>query len=173
MSDVAEPPKLVITNLVSGDEVEAQFNPEQFKETVEAVYTRLSVLGQSGERLHYQNSKNLALELELHFHARSKDQLRALHHARRHILSWAHPRKTPGVSGGGPPDLLVTWPGMLSVEVLMLKAACSHVAFDSQSESMHFVAALQLEEQLDTLVTFDDVAEDRSLRFGVSFSDVE
>jgi len=166
-SATATPPKLLFANLVSADELEAQFNPTQLMEQIEANWSRQTVPGQSHEPMQFVNTANFKLDIELFFRAVNKTELEAIHRARRQILSWAYPRDIEGdISGGGAPRILVYWPGMLSLTCVMTSTSIVHQRFNKNGRSVQFTCRLQLEEIRDTRLHFDEVAEDNVLRFG-------
>lgn len=161
------PPKLLFANLVSGDELEVQFNPTQLMEQIEVNWARQTVPGQSHEPLQYVNTANFKIDIELFFRAISKDELANIHRARRQILSWAYPRDVEGdVVGGGAPRILVYWPGMLTLTCVLASAELIHERFNKDAKSVQYRARLQLEEIRDVRLHFDEVAEDNVLRFG-------
>ena len=164
---VATPPKLVFVNLVSNDELEAQFNPTQLSEQIEANWAHQTVPGQSHEPLQFVNTANFKLDIELFFRAINTTEYEEIHRARRQILSWVYPRDVDGdISGGGAPRILVYWPGMLSLTCVLTSVGITHQRFNKNGRSVQFNCRLQLEEIRDTRLHFDEVAEDNVLRFG-------
>jgi hypothetical protein len=161
------PPKLLFANLVSGAELEAQFNPTQLQEQIEANWSHQTVPGQSHEPLQFVNTANFKLNIDLFFRAISTTELTAIHRARRQILSWVYPRDIQGdIVGGGAPRILVYWPGMLSITCAVTNVLITHERFNKNGRSVQFTCNLQLEEIRDTRLHFDEVAEDNALRFG-------
>jgi hypothetical protein len=169
-----EPPRMSITNLRTGDEVVAQFNPAELVETVAPRWARLAPQGLSHEVHHFQNTSPYQVPIELFFRAYSREELVLIHRARRHLLSWAMPRRIGSdVVGGGPPQLLLVWPGMLSLRCFLTELKLTHSRFNSQSRSVQFTASATFEEEPGTLLTSESVAEDSLLRFGDPFGDTE
>lgn len=162
-----DPAKMSITNLVSGAEVIAQFNPEEFQESVQPIWARLAAQGLSHEVHHYAHTSPYVVQMDLYFRAFSKEELLELHRARRHLLSWAHPRRIASeLVGGGPPRLLLVWPGMLSIECFLTEARITHQRFNQHLRSTSMVASVSFEEDPTTLLTTEMVADDDLLRFG-------
>lgn len=160
------PPKLTITNLASGVTVEAQFNPEQFEESVSANYKRQGVTGLSHEVLQFSHSTNHQTSLDLAFVANSPADLERMTAARRFFLSLAYPRRGEDVLGGAPPRVLVVWPRMLSLTCVMSTVRIAHNSFNRLGYSVRFVATVQLEEIRDFRITSEEVYEDNQFRLG-------
>lgn len=160
-------PKLVITNLYSGDELIAQFNPSTLREQLGANWSRLQVPGLSHERLQFVHTENFKLNLAMQFRADQQSELVSIHRARRLLLSWCYPREVANdVVGGGAPRLLLTWPKMLAMGCVLTAVSIEHTLFTVDAQSRRFLATLQLEEIRDVAVFFQDVVEDSDLRFG-------
>jgi hypothetical protein len=169
-----EPPRMSITNLRSGEEVVAQFNPGELGESVSPQWSRLAPQGLSHEVHHFTHTGPYQIQIELFFRAYSPEELERIHRARRHLLSWAMPRRIGSdLVGGGPPMLLLVWPGMLSIQCYLVELKLTHSRFNSQSRSVQYTAALTLEEEPGTLITSESVAEDTRLRFGDPIVDFE
>jgi Contractile injection system tube protein len=165
-------PKLSVTNLRSGEEVVAQFNPNELDESVAPQWSRLAPQSFSGDIRQFNNTNSYGLKLSLYFRAYSEQELVDLHRARRQLLSWAYPRRiNSAVIGGGPPALLLAWPGMLSITVDLITVRIVHDRFNTAARSVSFKAECVFEERRDKLLTSDAVADDTDLRFGEAFAD--
>lgn len=165
------PPKLILANLISGDELEVQFNPTKLQEQIEVNWARLAMPGQSHEKLHFIHTSNFKISLELFFRAMTRDELEKIHYARRQILSWAYPRSISNdIVGGGAPTLLLYWPKMLSLKCVMGSASITHELFNHEGRSTQFNCSINLEEIRDVRLHFDEVAEDNVLRLGSGLS---
>lgn len=175
MFDASTPPRMSITNLRSGAEVVAFFNPPEWDESVQPSWARLAPQGNSHEVHHFQNTSPYELKFTLYFRAGSPDELLAMQRARRHLLSWAYPMRTSDDTlGGAPPKLLLVWPRMLCVEVFLTGCRIKHQRFNSAGMSVQFDADVTFEESLESLLTSGYVAEDPEQRFGeVSLEDLE
>ena len=161
------PNRMVFTNLYDGEELLAQFNPTQFTESLGVNWTTLQIPGLSHKPLQFINTDNLKLRFELYFQARSPDELLDIQRARLLLIAWCYPRNVSNdIIGGAAPRLLVTWPGMLSLEAVLRNVDITHQRFNKLGQSVHFTANVQLEEVSEALLTFDTVAEDDAARFG-------
>lgn len=168
------PPKMSITNLRSGVEIVAQFNPTEFEEQVAPNFARFSAQGQSHEKRHFTYTGSFAVTTTLYFRAFSPAELDEIHRARRHLLSWAYPRRIGSDTvGGGPPPLLFVWPGMLALPVDLISARIVHEAFNKAGKSVRFRAEVTFEESRDTLLTTESVADDEELRFGAALAETD
>jgi hypothetical protein len=170
MIDAKHPPRLSITNLRNGAEIAAQFNPEEFEESVSPEWSKLKVQGLSHPVHHFETTSAYVCRFTLYFRAFSPLELQQLQRARRHLMSWAYPRRvTSQLVGGGPPSLLVVWPGMLQIETFLTELRIKHERFNSQAQSVEFHADCSFEEHPESLLTSDFVAEDPDQRFGDPF----
>ena len=162
-----KPPRVTIVNLRSGTEFTAQFNPQRLEESLGVNWNRLGVQGQGHQPLHFVHTENVNLQMDFEFRAYSEQEMIALKRARRLIHSWHYPRDISTDSiGGGSPNLLIVWPGMLSMEVVSQGVRIRHESFNRKGHSTRFTASLNLEEIRDSRLTFDQVEEDNELRFG-------
>lgn len=163
-----EPQKLVLTNLAADDqELIAQFNPTQFSEELAANWTALTVPGAPWQPLQFINTENFKLKMELFFLAQTVDDLEKIHRARLLLLAWCYPRSVSSdIIGGAAPRILVTWPGMLSLEAVLREVSIRHQRFNRVGQSVHFTANVSFEEANDVLLSFDSVATDEDVRFG-------
>lgn len=167
MIDTKDPPRLSFTNMLTGDEVVVQFNPPDFDEQVSPQFARLAPQGLSHEVHHFDHTGPYELRFQLRFQAMTSAELELLRRARRHLLSWAYPRRTAtDALGGGPPPILIVWPRMLSVQGFMTGLRLKHERFNSMGDSVLFTADVSFEEQPGTLITFDLVVDDNSQRLG-------
>lgn len=67
MKDLSvEPPKAALSNVETGEVMRFQFNPPELVEEVSANYARLSPLGLSHQILHYINTNNHRLPIEIY-----------------------------------------------------------------------------------------------------------
>lgn len=168
-----EPPRMSITNLRSGAEVIAQFNPAELQESVAPQWARLAPQGLSHEVHHFTHTGPYEIQMELFFRAYSQAELDDIHRARRHLLSWAAPRRIGSeLVGGGPPQLLIVWPGMLAVTCYLTELRITHNRFNSNARSVGYTAVVVFEEVRSSLLTTELVADDTELRFGDPLFDV-
>ena len=172
------PPRMSITHIETGDTITAQFNPTEIEETLAVIWTRLAVLGATGEVLQYERTQNLKTSLELGFNAQSLRQLdvRILPPinawaggpdlARRWLMAIHYPtRESQDVSSGAPSDLLFFWPGMYSLRVKPLSVKFGHRRFDNTTgEPTLFSAKLDFEARAGRRLSYEDVLEQGTIR---------
>ena len=158
---IARPPeRLSIVNLVSNEEVVVQHNPNELEEEYSADYDRLSTQGQSHQRMHYRNTNNFVTQFDLLCRAYTLAEYEEIRRAKAQLASWVYPRKITRMvaGGGGPPNLLITWPEMFSFEGLLIRCRFRSLAFRPTGGATRWIASLQFEEQRDSRLTFDQVA---------------
>jgi hypothetical protein len=158
-------PRVQIGNLRSGDIFSAQFNPEQIERQIDVNYTRLGVLGMSHEVLQYQFRQNEKLKFTLYFDARSTeqgDQATAEKYLDALTLS---SREARDIAGGGPPDALFLWPGLLSMRTRVTQLKYTYKRFAPTGERVYFMVDVQLEEARDTRLYAEDVLKHGLQRF--------
>jgi hypothetical protein len=161
------PPKVTLTNLSTGVTLEAQFNPDALEETVSANYAKQTVPGLSHEVLQFSNTTNEAFPLNLFWRAESRGDVETLQRARRFLKSLLYPKSgAEDMASGGPPRVLVVWPGMIAMTCVIMSVKFSHALFTKFMRSRAYMATVQCEEIRDTRIGSDDVFDDTSLRLG-------
>lgn len=115
-SDVSmrRPVRLSITNLETGEPIEAQFNPDELKEKIEATYNEPDVVGHSHQPMQFKSTKNFALSFALVLDGLSvvdNEAGDALEEARNFMLSLCYPMR----NGSGTPRVLIVWPRIYSL----------------------------------------------------------
>ena len=162
-----EPPKLSFTNLRNGTELLVQFNPVEFEEQLAANYGRLQSQGNSHQQLQFANTNNFKVVFELEWVARSRQELTELRRARRILMSWHYPRTVANdIVGGGPPSVLMVWPGMLTLEIRSMSVRLKHKRFNGRAKSVWMFASLTIEEFREFRLTDDEVENDNQFRLG-------
>ena len=159
------PPRLTLANIVTGDSIEAQFNPTGFEESIEVGWAHLKVPGLSHERLHFVNTENLKLSLELTFDALDPaSSLDAVLKARRFLMSLCYPVAGEDVPSTSPPRVLVVWPSVVSLTCVVGSLSFKYNRFNLQGTPVQFTAKLALEEIRDVRLTSDEVLAEGSQR---------
>jgi len=145
------PPRLVMINLVTSEELEAWANPAQLTETRSAQWNRLAVPGLGYQPLQYAGTTNRQLaDVELAFDRRWAPDA-DLDVARRFLDMLVAPATTEVASA--PPRLLLVWPKLLSLEVVAESVELTHEYIASDGTPLAMRAKL----------TFEAIAEPRSL----------
>lgn len=164
---VREPPRMHIKNLRSQEEVIAQFNPSEFEEAVAPKWATVEVQGLSHEIRQFLHTGAYEINLALYFHARSAQELAYAQQSRRRLLSWANPRKVADdMVGGGPPTLLLVWPGMLSLQCDLISLKIKHSRFNLNARSVLYTATCTFAEAPGTFLTSEQVSSDADQRLG-------
>lgn len=167
-SATVKPPRMTITNTVTGAFVEAPVNPPEFEESLEVAFQRQTVPGLSHQVMQFTNTGNYKVELELEFLAESPKLLEAAQKARSFLFSCCYPKKATDVPSGAPPRLLFLWPGMVSITCFLTKITIKHDRFNRQAQSYHFKAKLSLEEVRDVRLLSEEVAQIGTQRSGTA-----
>lgn len=161
------PPKVTLTNISSGNTLEAMFNPSNLEEQLTTEWSKLTIPGMSHQVLQYSHTTNEAFTLELFWRATSRDELERIARARRWLKSLMYPPSgAEDVAGGAPPRVLVVWPGMLSMQCVLGQLRFRHEMFNKFARSRVYTASAQCMEIRDVRLTMEDVLDDSSLRFG-------
>lgn len=164
------PARMSIANIVTGDAVEAQFNPTEFEEALEVNWARQTVPGLSHQPLQFVNTGNVKFTLELHFevHGASAD-LEQLHFAKRFLQSLCYPRRgAEDVIGGGPPRALFVWPNVVSLTCVVTGLSFKYGRFNLAGTPIQFTAKVTLEEIRDVRLLSEEVLADGSRRSGAA-----
>ncbi len=170
--DVASerPARMSIANVVSGDSVEAQFNPSEFEEALEVNWTRQTVPGLSHQPLQFVNTGNVKFTLELNFEVQDPaTDLESIHQGRRFLQSLCYPRRgAEDVVGGGPPRALFVWPNVISLTCVVTALSFKYGRFNLEGTPVQFTAKVTLEEIRDVRLLSEDVLADGSQRSGAA-----
>ncbi len=153
----ARPPRVVLTNVNTGDFFEAQANPPELEESQEATYNRLTVPGFSGQPMQLTNTGNYKVEVEFEYVVKGPPEQAEALRVRSFMFSLLHPRRGNDVPSAGAPSALFVWPGMISITCKVTKVSIKHDRFNRQMQTTHFKAKLSLEEVNNQLRTAEDV----------------
>lgn len=171
------PPRMTISNVETGQQLTAQFNPEEIEEIVMANYTELDVQGQSHKPMHYKNTENLALSFELTFDSASArdviledpnnvgvgsfgNKAALIDAVRAYLHSFFYPMKSEvgDIIGSSPPRALFSWPGLYAIVCRTMRMTVKHKRFANDTgQSSLFTAKLELKEARIIRLTSEDV----------------
>ncbi len=155
---VQRPPRLTLANIATGDSIEAQFNPTGFEEAIEVAWAHLKVPGLSHERIHFVNTENLKLALELTFDALDPtSSLDDILKSRRFLMSLCYPVAGQDVPSTSPPRVLVVWPSIVSLTCVVGSLSFKYGRFNLQGTRVQCRATGALEEIRDGRLTSDAV----------------
>lgn len=161
MLDV-QPARMSLVNLVSGEQLDAQFNPEELQETIGAVYAKQVVPGLSHQVKQFVHTEDLSIAFTLFWSGHVGVERHALNQRARAFLHAAcHPRTTNAgsIGRGGAPRLLFVWPELFSLTCVLTKASFAHRQFNARGASVNFSCAVTLEELRDAFLASEDVIE--------------
>ena len=160
------PPRVVISNAETAEDLSAQYNPEEIKEKIKVNYKELEVLGLSHKPLQYQNTDNYQATFTLGFdalsqYAGSSDTARA----RRFLMSLCYPRKSAqDVPSGAPPRVLFSWPQLISLTCVIDTLDFSHKRFNNQMKSVLWTVDVTIKETRLVRLYSEDVLVFGTLR---------
>lgn len=170
MPIVYEPDRMFITNLETGDDMNAQFNPEKLNEKIKVNWSKLSVLGLSHMPKQYQQTDNWTCTFELKFWAWDSkgNRLNDIKQKRRQLMSYCYSsRAAPRtVSGGAPPRLNFFWPNLIDLTCTLESLEFNHVRFNRKGDPIESVAIVTLEEIRDVRLYSEDVRATGTIRSG-------
>lgn len=156
----AIPDRFSVYNLSTHVEVVAQFNPGDFENSVSSEWSRIRTPGASRQKMHYENTNNFTVSMDLYFTATNEAEYADINKARHYIESWVYPRAGSAFNpGGGPPVLLATWPLVFSIECYLISATFKNTRFATDGRCTRFTASVKFEECRDNRLTSEDVAQ--------------
>ncbi len=155
-----EPDRMTLANVVSGDELEAQFNPAEISEKLVPNYNRVGIMGLSHKPHQFPQTDNHAFEFEMghRVYDRRGNRLIDIHYARRFLLSLCYPRRGAGdIVGGAPPRCLFVWPNFISLTAVITGLDFKHTFFGRDGTPYHFGVKVNIEETRDIRLFSEDV----------------
>ena len=157
------PPRVSLTNMVSGETLIAQYNPNQLVEKFGASYERLTVHGLSHKVKQFSNTDDATLNFGIEWDAieLGSDGNQVLLNVRRWFKASVHPRAGAGaIKTAGGPRILFIWPALMSLTCVITSAEVTYASFSvSTGGPTRLSVACTLEEIRDALVTMEDVLD--------------
>ncbi len=180
-----KPDRMEIHNLVSGDFIEAQFNPTELDENIKPNWNRQNIPGMSHPNLQYSNNNPYQFSFALFF-----DSLELLQgptvvrgtgpgdikpspadmggtplSARNFLQSLCYPRgDADDVTSSAPPRCLFFWPNFVSLTCVVDEMSFRHTKFLPTGHPAQFTADITLIEIRDVRLTSQEVREVGTLR---------
>lgn len=160
------PERVTLTDVDTNEFITAQFNPDEVKEKVSVVFSRMKVLGQGGQERHYEGTENMQIDMEFGFDALSNNGTgrldmsgaEGIEDARRFLLSLCYPRKQPsGIDDGGSANILFVWPKLYTLIAQIMSIEITHKQFASSGASVLFAAKITFEVTFNKQLTREDV----------------
>ncbi len=156
-----QPPKMSFTNIVDPDDtIFPQFNPEEVRVQLRALWEKITIPGLSHQRLNYISSSNPVFRLTLRYDAtgRSPKTREIFEDHLQFLQAHFHPRNgADTVLGGEAPRLLFIWPTLISMTCIIEEANFNLTRFNSELQLMAWNVTLGLSEIRDVRLTFEEV----------------
>jgi len=154
----AKPARCELVNLATFERKRCQFNPMPLQRTLQANWSRLTVPGLSHQPLHFVNTGNTqvpSLEFQMDRGVDpSFDIPDFLGFCRSLLLP---PEPAGGVPQVSPPRTLFVWPGVLSLEMIVMDVNERYTHFYPSGGVRAATVSLTLEQILDFRLTGADV----------------
>lgn len=163
-SSVAAPDRISIVNLSNTQTIEAQFNPGEFSIAVQANYQQQQVPGAGYQPLHYINTTNPTIPLDLYYRVVTEDEMQRRLEAESFILSLLYPRRGAGsIPQAAPPRALIVWANM-SLQCVVRSLTIKASRFNVWGETAEETFSLGLEEIHDGQIFSEDVIRQGLMR---------
>lgn len=150
------PARMTITNVETAELIEAQFNPDELKEKLEAGYNEAEVGGHSHKPMQYKGTSNLAISFRLSLDGLSVIDNRdgaKLDNDRRFLHSLFYPMR----GGGGTPRVLLVWPHLYSITCRVQTLEGEFTRFAKDGHPTLYSANLTIKEALVRKIFSEDV----------------
>ncbi len=150
--------KMLLSNIATGETIEALFNPTRFSESLEVNYARLSIPGLSHQVMQYVNTNNVAIPITLYFDAFKKSSsFEQVLYQRRFLQHLCYPKRgAQTVAGGGTPRALFVWPSFIRLTCVITSLTFQYLNFNRRGQPIRFTADLNFEEIRDIKWFSDD-----------------
>lgn len=152
------PPRCVLVNVTTGEEMECLFNPTELTDRIQVNYNRQTVPGLSHQVLQYQSTGNRSLPgVEFYldrFFATEQPGSPEILEFRAFLLSLTVPPEgTSGVLDTAPPRVLVIWPNVLVIETVITEVEFAYRQIGVEGSVLVYTATVSFEQILDARVT--------------------
>jgi hypothetical protein len=160
-------PRVTITNIDTGFGIEVQANPVQYTEISAADYQDDTVPGMSHQPSQFRNSRNFAVNFELHYMVTGINAMATSQRARRFLHSLQVPIGVgDDIDTAGTPKVLLVWPGQLSLVTKFRQVSMTHQRFNRLARSVEWRAQCNIVEHRDRRMTSQEVFDDEEYRLG-------
>lgn len=154
------PEKGGLKNIESGEQFIFQFNPPEVVESISVNYARHQVPGLGHQILHYINTNNNQIALEVYFSKIAESPTDPsgdppgidpnpydVMNAKRFLQSCLYPLKSQSGGWLAPPTLIFSWPNVIRIGCVAISAVFNHQRFSLESgETIALMCELTLEE---------------------------
>lgn len=138
--------------MATGEEMLAQYNPDELTEVVTAKYKTFRQLG-AAPFDDYEQTDREEYAITLYFDDRETEGRISMGEYRRFIKSLLFPRELPNGDTIDPPQVFFVWSKLLAVACRVMSARFRHTRFDEDLMPEVFTVDLTLKECGLTVVT--------------------
>lgn len=153
---------MYILDIVSLDQLDAQFNPTELEEDLKVDWARLDPPGFSHKPLQYVGTDNLQFSFDLLFDAMADGtSVEDIMRAHRFLKSVCYPKRgATNVKEGQAPRLLFVWPGFISLTSIITDLKFKFDRFNRAGTPTRFTVKVKIEEIRDTRLYGEDVRDE-------------
>lgn len=168
------PRRMSVASIVTGESIEAQFNPTELEEAIEVKWGRPEIPGLSHQPMQFGHTGNDRFSFDLNFDAldptTSLDEILS---ARRFLLSLCYPgRGASSVTSGGPARVLFVWPNLVSLTCVLTTLGIRYHRFNSDGTPIQFTCRVSVEEIRDVRLFAEDVRDSGTQRSSAGVQEV-
>lgn len=161
---VQRPLRVTFGNLETAETKDAQYNPLEIDDKLEAMYERQGIIGLPHELLQYKGTKNQALTFDLGFDILA-DGAPVMNDVVGFIDHFLFPPAAAAdVGGGSPPRMIFIWPSTYLLVCKLTTRRLQRKRFDLSMANDWLVATLTLEECRVQRLTSEAVRASAGLR---------
>lgn len=169
MTILNDPPKMSLTNTVTGERWSPPFNPSELKPSLKVNYNRLRLLAASNERMEYSNTGNKTIPLEFFLadleKSPTENEFKSILDDLKFLESLAYPSEDIDYSFLGAPPVLFVWPNVMSMIVRVVSVDSEHKLFSSETlETTLLTVRLEVEEAAEQRLLSSDVRRHGDMR---------
>jgi hypothetical protein len=163
---LAVPKRLEIVewNNPLGPKVVAKYNPTEFEAGVETDWNRFLSPGASWAHMHFIGTRNYTIEFELYWVANTIEEAQEADNARKTLLGWCYPDRTPDGWSLGPAPLRIRWPENFRMMCYLIECRVRHLKFALTGRTVRWAATLKFEEASDQFIGSTEVRAAKAIR---------
>lgn len=150
---ISNPPKMHLTDLVTLERLDVQFNPASVEDSIHVEWVKQKIPGLSHRKYQYDYTDNQKINLELIFDAFFTGDVTPLEEAKKFIQSLCYTK-----AKGDTSRVLALWPGFFSlVCVVDGDVKTKTTRFNSEGQPTYITITLPLTEIRDERLTSENV----------------
>lgn len=154
--ETADPTRMHLVDLSTGEDIEAQFNPEDLDLLLEVDYARPTVPGQSHQQMQYVATKNLVTKFTLYCLAQSERDRDLVDSFSSFLMALCYAPAGSTIFEGSPGRVMFIWPRVATLTCRVTTVHFKHSHFAKDGGSLRYTAELTLEEARDSRLTAED-----------------